>query len=124
MFKVKHPWRNDTFSKVVYLWNSVRSKNITQEHGGCKGKGDMAKAGMAVVITVTFSKKKKKKKNSVANLILEKLATIIIIPTKIFLSWTITLECLSLIDYDSEINSKTNKIKKTRARFLQVLWYN
>ena len=62
MFKVKHPWRNDTFSKVVYLWNSVRSKNITQEHGGCKGKGDMAKAGMAVVITVTFSKKKKKKK--------------------------------------------------------------
>ena len=66
----------------MYLWNSVRSKNITQEHGGCKGKGDMAKAGMAVVITVTFSKKKKKKKNSVANLILEKLATIIIIPTK------------------------------------------
>ena len=47
----------------MYLWNSVRSKNITQEHGGCKGKGDMAKAGMAVVITVTFSKKKKKKKN-------------------------------------------------------------
>ena len=62
MFKVKHPWWNDTFSKVVYLWKSVRSKNITQEHGGCKGKGDMAKAGMAVVITVTFSKKKKKKK--------------------------------------------------------------
>ena len=27
-----------------------------------EGKGDMAKAGMAVVITVTFSKKKKKKK--------------------------------------------------------------
>ena len=80
------------------------------------------KAVMAVVITFKFSKKKKK--NSVANLILEKLATIIIIPTKIFLSWTITLECLSLIDYDSEINSKTNKIKKTRARFLQVLWYN
>ena len=108
----------------MYLWNSVRSKNITQEHGECKGKGDMAKAGMAVVITVTFSKNKKKKKISVANLILEKLATIIIIPTKIFLSWTITMECLSLIDYDSEINSKTNKIKKTRARFLQVLWYN
>ena len=110
MFKVKHPWRNDTFSKVVYLWNSVRSKNITQEHGGCKGKGEMAKAGMVVVITVTFSKKKKKK-ISVANLILEKLATIIIIPTKIFLSWTITMECLSLIDYDSKRNSRTIKIK-------------
>ena len=107
----------------MYLWNSVRSKNITQEHGGCKGKGDMAKAGMAVVITVTFSKKKKKKKFC-CKPHFGKTSNNNNYTYKIFLSWTITMECLSLIDYDSEINSKTNKIKKTRARFLQVLWYN